>query len=345
MSTPPSSGDGSGEADSLDRIAADLRVRKERSGRSYADIARRIAELRIDRGVAASAAQPPRSTISDAFRDGRTWIDPVLLGDIERALGGDEDEAAAWVARSSAVRRGGHRPPARRKTPVEPSILTPPFDPVPARLGLLKPAMLVGAVALNLLGILVVQTLHLPLFLDMIGTAVVAMALGPWHGAGVAVVSNLLGFTVGVPDAMPFALVNLVGALVWGYGVRRARMGDDIRRFFGLNLLAAVACSLVGAPLNVLLFGGVSGHGFDTVTSSFETMGVPLIAATFSSNLLTSVFDKTLVGFLALMVILWLRATVRLPAPHMPLVERLSTPAVARRAPSPDGPTAEAPGR
>ena len=101
--------DGSGEADSLDRSAADLRVRKERSGRSYADIARRIAELRIDRGVAASAAQPARSTISDAFRDGRTWVDPVLLGDIVRALGGDEDEAAAWVARSSAVRRGGRK--------------------------------------------------------------------------------------------------------------------------------------------------------------------------------------------------------------------------------------------
>lgn len=325
-----------GDADSFDLIASDLLALKDRTGRSYAEIGRRIGELRIERGTAPSAAFPARSTIYDAFRTGRTWIDPVLLRDIVRALGVDDAGADAWVDRSSAVRRRGERGPRRRTTRSDPApvpdplpITTPPPASAEAAarrgsLGWITTFLLVGGVALNLLGIVVVQALHLPIYLDMTGTAVVATVLGPWSGAAVAVASNLLGFTVGAPGAAPFALVNLAGALVWGYGVRRFRMGDDIVRFFNLNLLAAVACSLVGAPLGILLFGGFSGHGSDTVTSSFEMMGIPVLAAAFSANILTSVIDKLLTGFLALMIFVWLHRTLRVSASHMPLVEWLS---------------------
>ncbi|WP_368496164.1 hypothetical protein [Herbiconiux sp. A18JL235] len=327
MSSEASTG-AEADADSLDRIAADLLALKERNPVSYAEIGRRVGELRVERGVAATAAFPPRSTVYDVFRPGRARIDPELLRDIVRALGATPAEVEEWVNRALRLRRGGE-PGARQKAVAAPPASAPVAVPAPhtePRRRWSTATLMLGCVIANLLGIVVVQALHLPIYLDMVGTAVASILLGPWHGALVAVASNLLGFSVGAPGAAPFALVNLAGALVWGYGVRRFRMGDDIGGFFALNLLAATACSLVGAPLGVILFGGLSGHGSDTVTESIVTTGVPLVAAAFSSNILTSVLDKLLTGFLALMAFVWLHRRAGFPASHMPLVEHLSAP-------------------
>lgn len=325
------------ESDSLDRIAADLLALKDTTSLSYAEIGRRIGDARIRRGAPESAAYPPRSTVYDAFRAGRTRVDPALLRDIVRALGADEQEAERWMRRALAVRRPGESAP-RSRAASRPAIPHPirgdagPGANTPRRW--VRGALILGCVALNLLGIVVVQALHLPIYLDMIGTAAASIMLGPWHGALVALSSNLLGFTVGAPGAAPFALVNLAGALVWGYGVRRFGMGAGIGRFFVLNLLAATACSLVGAPLGVVLFGGLSGHGSDTVTNSIVTMGIPLIAAAFSANILTSVIDKLLTGFIALTIFVWLHRAAGFTSTHMPLIERLSAPTPLRTAAS-----------
>lgn len=321
-----------GLPDSLDRIAADLLALKEATAISYAEIGRRIGQQRIERGIPSTAAYPPRSTVYDAFRAGRTWIDPVLLRDIVTALGVDEAEADSWVERASRLRRNGE-PVARQRVTLTPAPLpelstSEEFQQARSPRWWSPYALILACVALNLLGIVVVQALHLPIYLDMAGTATAAMILGPWPGAFVALASNLLGFTVGAPGAAPFALVNLAGALVWGYGVKRLRMGDDIGRFFLLNLLAATACSLVGAPLNVILFGGLSGHGSDTVVESIVHMGMPMVASAFSANILTSVIDKLLTGFIALIAFVWLHRVAHFSAAHMPLVERLSAPAV-----------------
>ena len=42
------------------------------------------------------------------------------------------------------------------------------------------------------------------------------------------------------------------------------------------------------------MFGGYSGHGSDNVTSSIAGLGLPVVAAAFSANILTSVIDKML---------------------------------------------------
>ncbi|KTR82250.1 hypothetical protein NS220_19055, partial [Microbacterium testaceum] len=212
--------------------------------------------------------------------------------------------------------------PVEAPTPAETTLLSPPH-PTPRRYA---PLTILGCLVLNLAGLVVVQELHLPIYLDMAGTAVTAIVFGPWYGVAVGMMTNLLGFVVGAPGAAPFALVNVAGALVWGYGIRRFGMGGDIVRYFQLNLLVAVACTSVGAPLGVFLFGGLSGHGSDTVTVSLEHLGLPLIAAAFSTNILTSVIDKLLTGFIALIVFVWLRRAFGVSSAHMPLVDHLHAP-------------------
>ncbi|MDF1489176.1 NB-ARC domain-containing protein [Tessaracoccus caeni] len=81
---------------SLDELVARLRARRVEAGSpSYADLALRIAEARVARGVARSRL-PGRVTVYDCFRDGRRRIDAELLLDIVRVLGADDDEVSVW---------------------------------------------------------------------------------------------------------------------------------------------------------------------------------------------------------------------------------------------------------
>ena len=99
------------------------------------------------------------------------------------------------------------------------------------------------AAALNVVGGTINTALNLPTFLDMIGTAVAAIVLGPWWGALVGVMGNVAGAFFTGPVGIPFALANVAGALVWGYGVRSLGMGATVTRFFILNILVALATS------------------------------------------------------------------------------------------------------
>jgi energy-coupling factor transport system substrate-specific component len=159
------------------------------------------------------------------------------------------------------------------------------------------------AAALNIVGGYINGLLHLPIFLDMIGTAVVAITLGPWWGALVGVITNTGSAFLSGPIALPFALCNVVGALVWGYGVRTFGMGRTFPRYFILNLLVALAVSLTAVPIYVFIFGGATGHFSDLMTAAFLAMGQNLVVSVFSSNILVSVADKLIAGFVALAII------------------------------------------
>ena len=78
-------------------------------------------------------------------------------------------------------------------------------------------ALVPVAAALNIVGGYINTALKLPIFLDMIGTAVVAIVLGPWWGALVGAVTNIVNSFISGPISLPFAACNVIGALVWGY--------------------------------------------------------------------------------------------------------------------------------
>ena len=180
-------------------------------------------------------------------------------------------------------------------------------------------ALVPVAAALNVVGGTINTALGLPTFLDMIGTAVVAILLGPWWGALVGVISNTAGAFVTGPVNVPFALVNVAGALVWGYGVRSFGMGASASRFFVLNVIVALVTSAVAAPIVVFVFGGATGHSSDVLTAAFAQAGQDLLAAAFTSSVIVSLADKVITGFVALAIIDALPAELsrglRLPAP------------------------------
>jgi energy-coupling factor transport system substrate-specific component len=180
-------------------------------------------------------------------------------------------------------------------------------------------ALVPVAAALNVVGGTINIALGLPTFLDMIGTAVVAIVLGPWWGALVGVITNIAAAFFTGPINVPFALVNVAGALVWGYGVRSLGMGATVTRFFILNVIVAFVTSAVAAPIVVFMFGGSTGHSSDALTAAFVQAGRDVLAAAFASSVVVSLADKIISGFVALAIIEALPADLttglRLPGP------------------------------
>ncbi|HYF73803.1 MAG TPA: hypothetical protein VD864_13325, partial [Nocardioides sp.] len=133
-----------------DHLVGELRALRLAAGEpSYAEIARRIAAQRRAQGVGEHAAHVARSTVHDAFRPDRSRINLTLVREIVAALGADPGVVDDWL-----------RPAPASEAAVEPA---------PLRHVLL---LMVGCVALNLAGRVVVDVLHLPVYLDMVGTAI-----------------------------------------------------------------------------------------------------------------------------------------------------------------------------
>ena len=114
------------------------------------------------------------------------------------------------------------------------------------------------AASFFIVGSTINAALRLPTFLDMIGTAVVAMTLGPWWGALAGLITNIGIAIIRNPVSLPFALCNMVGALVWGYGIRW-KMGKSFGRLLILSMFVGFFVSLTAVPIYVLVFGGPPG--------------------------------------------------------------------------------------
>lgn len=174
------------------------------------------------------------------------------------------------------------------------------------------------AAATDIVGSYVAGLLKLPVFLDMIGTCVAAVVLGPWWGALAGALSNVGGAAINGPSNIPFALANIAGALVWGYGVRTFGMGRNAATFFLLNAIVAVVVALVASPIALFVYGGATGHPSDAITAAIELTGQGLGSAVVASNLVVNVADKLIAGYVGLAIIQALPPTylagIRLPA-------------------------------
>ncbi|GAB4005198.1 ECF transporter S component family protein [Nocardioides ultimimeridianus] len=288
-----------------DPLVVRLQERRAAAGDpSYGEIAERVSAAREAAGATPHAARLAKSTVYDAFRPGRARINLDLVGEIAAVLGAEPAEVAAWI--EECTRREGPEP----------------IDPVEAPVAAPSPraiaVVLLACLGINLTGRWIVDLLHLPIYLDMAGTAVAALALGPWLGALLGGTTNAAGALISGWQSLPFAVVNVAGALVWGYGARR--LGRDLPRFLLLNILVALTCSLIAVPILVLVFGGSVGAGQDTITQTFLDLGDGLLAAVGSSNLLTSGADKLISGFVALVVVSSLPAGFRR---LLPLAQKL----------------------
>ncbi|WP_159721260.1 ECF transporter S component [Enterococcus sp. CSURQ0835] len=147
-------------------------------------------------------------------------------------------------------------------------------------------------VSLNVVGYQLCTILKLPVFIDQIGTYLVALVAGPWVGLVTGFLGNVVNGMLN-PVAIPYGLVSMSIGLLAGYFSRF--------KFFTnlIGIVIACACLTVvsagaAALVTVFLFGGITGAGTDLVTAAFLAAGQQLWDSVFSTNIITGSINTVL---------------------------------------------------
>ncbi|MFA0887984.1 MAG: CD3073 family putative ECF transporter S component [Synergistales bacterium] len=147
-----------------------------------------------------------------------------------------------------------------------------------------------------------VQMLHIPLiFLDTLGTIFGAVLLGPFHGVMIGLVTNVVQGILTNPRDIPFALVNMAIGLVVGLVAKRFRFTLPVAVATGLTL--AVIAPLIGTPIAVWIYGGLTGGGTDLIFLWLLKSGNSIFTSAFIPRITGNLVDKVACSVLVALIL------------------------------------------
>ncbi len=138
----------------------------------------------------------------------------------------------------------------------------------------------------------------LPLYIDAVGTVLVAILAGPLAGAVTGVLTNIIWGLVSDPTAAAFFPVSVVIGLAAGW-LARAGGFRSIARTVLSGIVIGIVSTIVAIPIIVYMFGGVTGAGTDFATAYLVAVGQELIQSVAIANLATNLADKVLTCLIA----------------------------------------------
>jgi len=147
-------------------------------------------------------------------------------------------------------------------------------------------------IALNLTMGQLTAALKIPLYLDSIGTVLVAVLCGPWSAIVAGTLSNTLAAALGNPTMLFFIPVMVVIGAFTGFIAQRGWF----RRWYLVipgGILQGVFAALASAPIAAYLFGGVMLAGTDFLVLFFRSVGNSLAQSVLYQGLSSDPVDKT----------------------------------------------------
>lgn len=167
----------------------------------------------------------------------------------------------------------------------------------------LSVVMIPVAIAINIVVGQLIYAAKVPLYLDSIGTVLVAVLAGPWVGALTGLLTNMVWGLSGLnPIYTPFAAVGAVIGLLAGLFAEAGWFKVWWKVIVG-GLITGLLAAVLSAPISAYVFGGVTGSGTDLVTAFFRGMGAGILPATFAQGVSSDPLDKA-VTFLIVWLIL-----------------------------------------
>jgi energy-coupling factor transport system substrate-specific component len=184
--------------------------------------------------------------------------------------------------------------------------------------------LMVVAIAINVVMGQIVVLLRLPVYLDSVGTMLVAAICGPWAGALTGTLSNIIWGLLIDPDAFPWFPVALFIGFVTGW----CAVGGLFKNWWKVivtGFLVAITAALVSTPIAVYLYGGITASGSSFITAFLLQTGRDLVPAVLSTNFLVEPIDKISTAILAFAIIqgLSIRYLARFPrAENVEIVDK-----------------------
>lgn len=148
-------------------------------------------------------------------------------------------------------------------------------------------------IAINLVLGTLSKTLNIPLlFLDTVGTIFTAATFGPIFGAITGGLTNVIQGAITGPNIIPFALVNIVVGLIVGFIARKKDF--DIFTAIATGLVLSIVAPLIGTPIAIYVYGGLTGGFNDIIFSLLRNTGQSIFTAAFFPRIATNIIDKVL---------------------------------------------------
>ena len=155
------------------------------------------------------------------------------------------------------------------------------------------------AIAVNIVLGIVTSALGIPLYLDTLGTVLVAVLVGPFPGAIVGALTNIItGLMYSVTD-IPFCLVSVAVALIVGFSVKKFKL--TIASAVILGLILSFLCQVIGTP---------NGTFSDILVMGLQQSGQSIFAASFLRNIASNLIDKVGTMIIAWAIVRWLPMSI-----------------------------------
>lgn len=157
-----------------------------------------------------------------------------------------------------------------------------------------KITLIALAVVINIVGSYIALGLHLPVYLDSMGTIMTAILLGPFYGLFPGVLSALITGMTSDIYALYYMPVGIVLGVMTGFVFQK----NKSNKLFVKSFCISVPASLISACITAIVFGGI--------TSSGSTMLVQLLAKTPLGLMLSCLIVQFFTDYFDRLLSLWL---------------------------------------
>ncbi|RHW32823.1 ECF transporter S component [Neobacillus notoginsengisoli] len=158
-------------------------------------------------------------------------------------------------------------------------------------------------IAINIIGGMIAKQLGLPIFMDSIGTIIVAAIMGPLIGGSTGLLTNIVfGLIRGDVLSMAFGLANMSTGLIVGFMAKYGKFKNWIHLSIAAVFIT-IANSLIAAPIVVILYGGVSGAGVDLLVAGVLAAGKNILSSAFLARLPVNLVDKGIAITVAFLIL------------------------------------------
>lgn len=162
-----------------------------------------------------------------------------------------------------------------------------------------KITLIALAIVINIVGSYIALGLHLPVYLDSMGTIMTAILLGPFYGLFPGVLSALITGMTSDIYALYYMPVGIVLGIVTGFVFQK----NKSNKLFVKSFCISVPASLISACITANVFGGITSSGSTMLVQLLAKTPVGLTLSCLIVQFFTDYFDRLLSLWLVFSVI------------------------------------------
>ena len=156
-----------------------------------------------------------------------------------------------------------------------------------------SPARLISfisiAIAINLVGANLALFLRLPIYLDTIGTLLIAVILGPWYAASTAFLSALINWMTTDIFSLYYSPVAIVVAIITGILIKRNCKASSL---LWKSLIISLSGTITASVITVILFKGITSSGSSIIAQFLHGIGLDMTSSLILVQVGTDYIDR-----------------------------------------------------